>query len=402
MKRLTLRIVIALLTFVFGITATAVWIAYSETESDLIGAVAVPIEPQVADVNNQPVLEMVFVLDTTGSMSGLLEGAKQRIWGIVNDVMKSQTHPAVRIGLVAYRDLGDQYVTKVLPITDDLDQVYAELMSYTAGGGGDTPENVRRALADGVRRVNWTRPSGYYAQIIFLVGDAPPHDDYANEPSTAEIVAEAVRRGMIVNAIQCGVDQETTKAWQTIARRGEGQYFAIAQDGGVQAVTTPYDNELSELGRHLGGTFVAYGGGAAGAASRDEAKARQASTETTIASSAPVMAAAERAVNKALNKAAYAGDLMQSLENGTQKLDEVRREDLPEDLQQLPEDARRQQIEKKLAERRALREQILSLSKQRDEFLAAERKKQTGNQVGFDAAVANALKQQLASKNIQL
>lgn len=398
MKRLTLRIAIALLTFIFGITATAAWIAYSEIDSNLVSAVPLPNAQQGAGSDNQPTLEMVFVLDTTGSMSGLLDGAKQRIWGIVNDVMKTQTRPVVRIGLVAYRDLGDEYVTKVLPITSDLDQVYAELMSYRANGGGDSPENVRRALTDGVRRVNWSPPAGNLAQIIFLVGDAPPHDDYANETSVTETTLEAVQRGMIVNAIQCGRDAETTKVWQSIARLGEGQYFAIAQDGGVQAITTPYDNQLSELGQRLGGTFVAYGGGIAGAAARTETKAQQVSMEDAVAANAPVAAAADRAVNKALNKAAYAGDLMQSLENGTQKLDEVRQEDLPADLQRLSESERRQEIEKKLGERRALREEILSLSKQRDEFVTAERKKQAGGQVGFDAAVADALRKQLARK----
>ena len=64
---------------------------------------------QIAPVslaNNDRTLEMVFVLDTTGSMGGLIDGAKQRIWGIVNDVMQSSSHPSVKIGLVAYRDRG--------------------------------------------------------------------------------------------------------------------------------------------------------------------------------------------------------------------------------------------------------------------------------------------------------
>ena len=54
--------------------------------------------------NERKTLEMVFALDTTGSMGGLIEGAKQRIWGIVNEVMQSESRPNVRIGLVAYRD----------------------------------------------------------------------------------------------------------------------------------------------------------------------------------------------------------------------------------------------------------------------------------------------------------
>jgi hypothetical protein len=154
-------------------------------------------------------------------MGGLLEGAKQRIWGIVNEVMQSASHPSVRVGLVAYRDRGDEYVSRVLPVTADLDQVYSTLMSYRAEGGGDGPENVRRALADGVRSAGWSPRTQGIAQIIFLVGDAPLHDDYQDEPSTAATTAEAVKAGMIVNTIQCGNTPGTQTVWQAIAQHGE-------------------------------------------------------------------------------------------------------------------------------------------------------------------------------------
>ena len=87
-------------------------------------------------------MEMVFVLDTTGSMGGLLSGAKQRIWGIVNEVMQTSSLSSVKVGLVAYRDRGDQYITQVLPLTEDLDKVYSTLMDYQAAGGGDEAERT--------------------------------------------------------------------------------------------------------------------------------------------------------------------------------------------------------------------------------------------------------------------
>ena len=346
-------------------------------------------------------LEMVFVLDTTGSMSGLIEGAKQRIWGIVNEVMQSPSQPSVRIGLVAYRDRGDRYVTQVLPLTDDLDKVYATLMDYRAEGGGDTPEDVRTALADGVDRAGWSRQSKngeHISQILFLVGDAPPHDDYQDAPDTLDTTRRAIESGMIVNTIQCGAANDTRQVWQSIAQNGEGQYFAIAQDGGVQAVASPYDDKLSELGAKLGSTYTAYGGGAgtAGANFRSEVTARQAEMEASVVARAPKAAAADRAVNKALNSVAYSDDLMQSLENGTVKMDAIKDENLPDDLRKLPADTRKKEIEKRLEERKKLRAEIVALSKQRDAYIAAERKKQSvGKQGGFDSAVAAALKQQM-------
>jgi Mg-chelatase subunit ChlD len=397
MQRLFFRILIALLTFSVGIGAA---FALGKT---LTSEPPIPPPPPQHVSNKEKTLEMVFVLDTTGSMGGLIDGAKQRIWGIVNEVMQTPAHPSVRVGLVAYRDHGDQYVTQVLPLTNDLDKVYTTLMEFRADGGGDGPEDVRQALSDGVRRAGWSKASSNTAQIVFLVGDAPPHDDYIQEPDTLTTTAEAVSAGMIVNTIQCGAEDQTRQVWQTIARRGEGQFFAIAQDGGVQTISSPYDKALSELGNRLGSTYLAYGGGAgaAGASFRSEAQARQASTETVVASAAPVAAQADRAVNKALNKDAYVGDLLQSIENGSVKLDDVKSEDLPADLQKLSSAERRKEVERRLTERQKIRDEIVSLNKQRDEYIAVERKKQSGGQTGFDAAVASALKEQLSRKGIK-
>lgn len=398
MNSLMFRITTASLTFMIGVGIATAWVL--NAREPVIPPLATDT---LAPTSTSATLEMVFVLDTTGSMGGLIEGAKQRIWGIVNEVMQSSSRPAVKIGLVAYRDRGDQYVTQVLPLTEDLDKVYATLMDYRAGGGGDGPEDVRRALADGVKRAGWSQSSARLAQVIFLVGDAPPHDDYRDEEDTVVTAATAVQMGMIVNTIQCGSMAETTRVWQAIAQRGQGQYFAIAQDGGVQTIATPYDQQLGQLATKLGGTYVAYGGGAgeAGESYRSASKDFADSTEAKVASVAPA-AQAERALNKAVNRVAYVGDLLQNIENGSVKLESVKDEDLPADLRQLSPEARKQEVERRLTARREMRAQIVSLSKQRDEYIAAERKKQNGGkESGFDAAVSAALKAQLARKGIK-
>ena len=401
MNSLMFRITTASLTFLIGIGIATAWVL--NAREPVIPPVATDT-PAATSTSTSATLEMVFVLDTTGSMGGLIEGAKQRIWGIVNEVMQSSSRPAVRIGLVAYRDRGDQYVTQVLPLTEDLDKVYVTLMDYRAGGGGDGPEDVRRALADGVKRAGWSQSSAHLAQVIFLVGDAPPHEDYRDEQDTIVTAANAVQMGMIVNTIQCGSMAETTRVWQAIAQRGQGQYFAIAQDGGVQTIATPYDQQLGELATKLGGTYVAYGGGAGEAGDSYRGKMRDSadSTESRVNSSAAPAAKAERALNKAVNRVAYVGDLLQNIENGSVKLESVKDEDLPADLRELSPEARKQEVEKRLTARREMRAQIVSLSKQRDEYVAVERKKQNGGKAsGFDAAVSAALKAQLARKGIK-
>jgi hypothetical protein len=314
--------------------------------------------------------------------------------------MQSPAQPAVRIGLVAYRDLDDRYVTSVLPLTNDLDLVYSTLMDYRAEGGGDAAENVRRALAEGVSRAGWSESSQHVAQIIFLVGDAPPHDDYTDEPDTSVTAAEAVRRGMIINTIQCGNMHGTRKVWQTIARIGQGQYFAVAQDGGVQTIATPYDEQMGELARTLGTTFVAYGDGE-GTMSVERRAETAKEIEAKIDAGASATAKADRALNKVVNSHGYVGDLLQDIENGSVALESVKVVDLPADLQKLSSEERKTEIENRLAKRKEIRAQIVALSRQRDEFITAERKKLGTKDAGFDAAVAAALTEQLARKGIR-
>ena len=394
MSKFTVRILTAVLTFTIGVAIATAWV-FNRTE-----------DPRIAPVelsSNKPTMEMVFVLDTTGSMGGLLTGAKQRIWGIVNEVMQTSSLSSVKVGLVAYRDRGDQYVTQVLPLTEDLDRVYSVLTEYEADGGGDEPEDVRRALAQGVAIAGWSQASANHAQILFLVGDAPPHD-YADEADPLTTADLAVKQGIIVNTIQCGNIPRTKQVWEAIARRGQGQYFLIPSDGGVQTISTPYDDQLSQLGTRLGRTYLSYGGGAGpeGENYRAAQKHLSDSVEATVATRAAPMAAAERSLNKALNSKAYIGDLLQDIENGSTKLESVKSEDLPSELQKLSAEDRAKEIEKRLAERKEIRKQILSLSKQRSEYIAAEQRKRSGGkQNGFDVAVSAALRQQLAKKGIK-
>ena len=87
-----------------------------------------------------PRVEVAFVLDTTGSMGGLIDGAKRRIWSIARRIGEGRPRPDLRIALVAYRDIGDAYVTRTYDFTGDMDEVFGHLSEFRAEGGGDGPE----------------------------------------------------------------------------------------------------------------------------------------------------------------------------------------------------------------------------------------------------------------------
>lgn len=83
----------------------------------------------------------------------MLQAAKEKIWSIASTMAQADPAPEIKMGLVAYRDRGDDYVTRVVDLSDDLDSLYATLMDFQAAGGGDGPESVNQALYDAVHKV---------------------------------------------------------------------------------------------------------------------------------------------------------------------------------------------------------------------------------------------------------
>src|SRR5438552_15332415 len=199
-----------------------------------------------------PRVEVAFVLDTTGSMGGLIEGAKRRIWSIARRIGEGRPRPDLRMALVAYRDRGDAYVTRVHDLTADMDAVYRDLMSFRADGGGGGPEHVSAALHDAVHRVSWT--GGPALKVIFLVGDAPPHVDYQDGFDYRRHAREAAARGIVVETIQCGGDAATAAVWREIAGLAAGHYALIDAQGGLPGFVTPVHEELARLNGELSAT----------------------------------------------------------------------------------------------------------------------------------------------------
>ena len=223
-----------------------------------IGAPA-PVKPKPAVKKARPKVDVVFVLDTTGSMGGLIEGAKRKIWSIANKIISAKPTPDIRIGLVAYRDRGrEEYITKVFDLTTDIDKVYANLRALKANGGGDGPESVNQALHEAVTKMKWTK-GGKALKMIFLVGDAPPHMDYKNDVQYMVSCKTAVTNWITINTVRCGVDFKTETTWKDIAKRADGSYASIAQGGGMVAIKTPMDKDIAELNRKMGRTRVVFG-----------------------------------------------------------------------------------------------------------------------------------------------
>jgi hypothetical protein len=341
--------------------------------------------PKVA-AGQGPRVEVAFVLDTTGSMSGLIEGAKRRIWSIARRIGEGRPRPELRIALVGYRDIGDAYVTRVHPFSADLDEVYQSLSSFRAEGGGDTPEHVSAALRDAVEKLPWSTSNGQVLKVIFLVGDAPPHTDYQDGFDYRRHVADARARGIIVDAIQCGGDPRTAAVWNEVASLGLGNYARIDADGGMNAAVTPYDAELARLGAALSETVVISG--------RADERAK-AQTKMAARAAMPAAVAAEAA-----GYYAGAGAPLASADLVDKPVAEQRQElkagNAPALAGKSEADALAELGARK-AKREQLQKQIQEVQKKRD---AALREAEGAPKDAFDAEVVAKLKERAAKVGI--
>ena len=359
---------------------------------------AIPFQPVLPLTNKRPVVEVVFVLDTTGSMGGLIEAAKEKIWSIANTMASAQPAPEIKIGLVAYRDRGDAYVTRVVDLSDDLDTMYATLMDFQADGGGDEPESVNQALYDAVHGISWSQDPDSY-RVVFLVGDAPPHMDYQDDVKYPATMQAAVERGIVVNTIQCGDHADTGAQWLQIAQLTQGRHFQVEQAGSAVAITTPFDSKLARLSEELDRTRLFYG--------NKEQKAKQKAKELATRKLHAEGSIESRARRAAFNASESGStnllgdrDLAVDVLSGKVDLSTVEAEELPEPMQSMSSDERVDLIAKTAAKREELQSQIRELNAQRGNYLDDRIEDIGGAVESLDYKVFSAVREQAKEKGL--
>jgi Mg-chelatase subunit ChlD len=359
-------------------------------------AQAVP-PPQPTQLQQaRPRIDLVFVLDTTGSMSGLLDGAKQKIFSIASRIAQGKPTPRVRVGVVAYRDVGDEYVTKRYDLSEDLDGIFTHLRKLQADGGGDTPEHVGRGLGEAVSKLSWDQ-SRETMKLIFLVGDAPAadrHDDW----NFNHWVKRAAEKHIVVNTVRCGGDPDTEKHWKLAAKTTDGRYESLEQSGGMVAVATPYDAELAKVNAELARKTLYAGKKEAQVENRARAEqmaglAPEAAAEriqfmktTRGAGSAPARAAAVSSAPMAVGGAV-------DLAAQPEALASVKDDELPSELQGLDAKARDVKVKQLAAERKTLEEKAAKLASDRDSWRS---KNVAEKEDAFDANVMKGVKAKAA------
>jgi hypothetical protein len=338
-------------------------------------------------------VDLVIALDVSGSMDGLIESAKQRLWDITNELAQARPTPALRVAILSYGrpSYGEQtgYVRVDLPFTADLDAVNATLFAFQTDGGD---EYVARAIQTSLDKLQWSQDPNAL-QVVFVAGNESAEQDPLLTIERA--TAAAARRGIVVNAIYCGSDgSDEARGWQRVAASTNGLYASIDQNAAAVAnVATPFDARLAALNDELNGTYVAFG------SSGERGRANQLTQDGNAAAASPA-AAASRVVAKAgaLYRAEW--DLVDAVQSG-KELADIPATDLPAEMQALDAAEREAYVREKTERRAGLQREIGELAAERSRYIEEQKRADAGAATGLDAAILEGIREVAAAKGFE-
>lgn len=331
--------------------------------------------------DGKPVIQVALLLDTSGSMSPLIDQAKTELWSIVNKLGQARYKgevPKIEVALFEYgkstleREGG--YIKMLAPFTHDLDGLSEVLFGLDTNGGDEYCAWVIRSSLDSLK---WkSRPGSL--KMIFIAGNEP----FNQGPVEMEpVMKEANSKGVLVHPILCSTgDSSDLASWNSAADLANTDLKIIDHTRVVQIPKTPYDERIAQLGTDLNKTYVGYG---------ESGRAKMARQEAQDANMAGVSApaAAERSVAKAgasYNNADWDVVDRAKEEGGVAKMKD---EELPSEMRGMSVKEREAYVDKKAKERATIQTEINDLSAKRQAYIAEEQKKAGQTDAMLGAAV---------------
>ena len=317
----------------------------------LVGVIVVMLitaGPESAENEKQSLIQIALLLDTSNSMDGLIDQAKSQLWKVVNEfgtALVDGKAPEFHVALYEYGNSGipseKGYIRMILPLTDDLDAVSEKLFALKTNGGYEYCGKVIKAAAENLK---WSKSDKDF-KAIFIAGNEP----FTQGDVDYRIACKAaVEKGIVVNTIFCGpYATGVSGKWKDGAALSDGKYMNIDQNQKAVHIEAPQDKEIEKLGTDLNKTYVPYG--AKGKAGMENQKAQDKN-----ASSAGSGSNLQRQVCKAShNYNNDRWDLVDAIKKGTVKLEDIKEEDLPEEMRKMSMEEKKKYVEAKAAERGA-------------------------------------------------
>jgi hypothetical protein len=345
---------------------------------------------------HKPLVQLAILLDTSSSMSGLIDQARIELWSIVNQFIHARRDgvaPEVQVALFEYGNDGlaqaSGYIRQVVAFTTDLDRVSQELFALKTNGGS---EYCGWVIKDAVEQLQWTGDANGL-KVVFIAGNEPFTQGPVNYRDACKA---AIEKGIVVNTLHCGTEAEGVAGqWNEGARLADGRYLAIDQNRAVAYVAAPQDAPLAALSARLNETYVPFGAQGLAFSQRQSAQdsnARLASPE----------AAMQRAVTKASANYLNANwDLVDAVARQHVDLEKIDDGQLPQSMQRLSVQGKKAFIDAKSKERSEIQRQIQTLSQQRQQYLSAQQAQQQTAANTLGSAIIGAIRQQAAARHFE-
>ncbi|MCB9251973.1 MAG: VWA domain-containing protein [Flavobacteriales bacterium] len=353
------------------------------------------------ELNSSKKIQLVFCLDATGSMGGLIDAAKQKIWSIASTLLQAKPEPDLEIGMIFYRDRGDEFVTRRILFTKNLDSLYDGLMEIRATGGGDSPESVNQALHEAVNLYQWSADTSVY-KAIFLVGDCPPHMDYKNDVKYPVTCRLAIQSDIVINTLQMGNCQGAKPIWTEIASFTGGDYISVDNRANGYVLSTPCDKEIARLQNIIDNTVIYYGNSTLRI--EKEKEIVRANKIYSKAKSSEVASRAEYKKTKGIaHDKYYRHDLVKDVSDGKVKIDTIREEHLPDLLKGKTLEEKNTLVLKMKESRDSAQQSLDSVMVKRNEFIKEKMKNEEDeSKSSFSNKVYESMKKQSAKKGLIL
>jgi len=347
--------------------------------------------PKELDPNRTAKIQVALLLDTSGSMDGLIEQAKSQLWKMVNELATSKKNgkaPAIELALYEYGKStlpqSEGYLQQLVPLTNDLDLVSEKLFALKTNGGD---EYCGWVIQDATENLKWSE-SNEDLKIIIIAGNEEFTQGTVDYKKSCK---GAITNGIVVNTIYCGDCEEGIRfMWKDGADRADGKYMCINQNDQVAHIETPYDSEIGKLNDELNKTYIAFG------QKGKEKRARQLSQDTN-AKSYGAANNAERAISKS-KKSTYNNatwDAVDAMAENDDFIEEVEEEQLPDEMKDMDVKERKEYVEKKAKERAAIQAKIQEAAKKRTAFITEKRKEAAGEDKNtLDAVMLKTVREQ--------
>jgi hypothetical protein len=349
-------------------------------------------DPQPPHRCGRPV-DLVICLDTSGSMTGLIDSARAKLWDVVTELVRVEPNAKLRVGLLTYGTPSNStaargWVYRHSDLTTDLDSVYARMMEMCTNGGD---EFVGWVLNDAVNTMSWSSAPNAL-KLVFVAGNESA-DQCSTQFNFRQVAREARNKGIIINSIYAGHHNTgVNEAWDQVARHGGGDYFAIDQNAATVQISTPQDKVLIELNAQLNATYVPYGDAGRAGADRQKEQDDNAAKfgEQTAASRV------EAKATVAYENARW--DLVDAVANEPDfDVAKLEKKDLPAELRKMAPQEQRAYVGQMQQRRAEVQRQIQQVSQEREEFVRDQRARQAPGQEGLDDAMKKVIRAQAGS-----